>query len=382
MKKYGIFVLLLFSLVVNANSQTFTQTFIDKCSGERKIATTVMINGNATVSFYDQMRSFTPFEVQTGLVQVWLNTIKTTYEAITCPIITNPVIQQTVANTATQATTSVASQVAGSAASSMAPTTNESSVNENTTASETDGSADSSEQKSESKDEKKENKKKEKSAPVNPILLSSDLSTIQTPGGKWLQSVTVGVSKSSLMGDESYSANTVIMSDLNTFIVSGGYTKMDFFNGKLNAVHSYSTSIAYLGGNYMNLIAYTWIKPSKKYGMFGYNLSLINLFLKDFNGGYDHNVSTSVVAFWTKPYQYNKKLSVSPQVFTMLSPISWNSMVGTTTINRNLGYLLGVSFDYKISKRFGFSLNYRLSGNTTIDTPFLNNILIGSRMLL
>jgi hypothetical protein len=93
-------------------------------------------------------------------------------------------------------------------------------------------------------------------------------------------------------------------------------------------------------------------------------------------------VSTSVVAFWTKPYQYNKKLSVSPQVFTMLSPISWNSMVGTTTINRNLGYLLGVSFDYKISKRFGFSLNYRLSGNTTIDTPFLNNILIGSRMLL
>jgi hypothetical protein len=192
MKKYGIFVLLLFSLVVNANSQTFTQTFIDKCSGERKIATTVMINGNATVSFYDQMRSFTPFEVQTGLVQVWLNTIKTTYEAITCPIITNPVIQQTVANTATQATTSVASQVAGSAASSMAPTTNESSVNENTTASETDGS---SEQKSESKDEKKENKKKEKSAPVNPILLSSDLSTIQTPGGKWLQYVTVGVSK-------------------------------------------------------------------------------------------------------------------------------------------------------------------------------------------
>ncbi len=214
------------------------------------------------------------------------------------------------------------------------------------------------------------------------MLLSSDLSTIQSPDGRWLQSATIGVSRSSMAGDESYSANTVIMSDLKTFIVSGGYTKMDFSEGKLNKIHSYSSSFAYLNGNYMNLLGYTHIKPTQKKGVFGYNLGLINLLLNNNKGGYDYNMSTSVVSFWTKPYQYSKKLSISPQVFTMLAPISYNTVTKTTTVNRNIGFLLGSSFDYKISKRFGLSLNYRLSGNTAKGSPFLSNILVGSRMIL
>ena len=215
------------------------------------------------------------------------------------------------------------------------------------------------------------------------MLLSSDLSTIESPDGRWLQSMTIGVSKSSLMGDKSYSANTVIMSDLKTFIVSGGYTKMDFSNGKLNAIHSYSSAFAYLNGNYMNLLGYTWIKPTQKRGVFGYNLGLINLLLKDEqNNKFNHNMSTSVVAFWTKPFQYSRKLSISPQVFTMFAPISYNSVAQVTTVNRHMGFLLGSSFDYKISKRFGLSVNYKLSGNTSPGSPFLSNFLVGSRMIL
>ena len=214
------------------------------------------------------------------------------------------------------------------------------------------------------------------------MLLSSDLSTIESPDGRWLQSATIGVSKSSLMGDESYSANTVIMSDLKTFIVSGGYTKMDFSEGKLKAIHSYSTAFAYLNGNYMNLLGYTWIKPTPKYGVFGYNLGLINLFLKNEKDNYDYNMSSSVVAFWTKPYQYSKKLTVSPQVFTMFAPLSWNTVAGTSAVNRHMGFLLGSSFDYKLSKRFGFSFNYKLNVSTEPGSPMLNNFLIGSRVML
>jgi hypothetical protein len=214
------------------------------------------------------------------------------------------------------------------------------------------------------------------------MLLSSDLSTIESPDGKWLQSATIGVSRASMAGDESYSANAVIMSDLKTFIVSGGYTKMDFSNGKLNAIHSYSSSFAYLNGTYMNLLGYTWIKPTQKRGVFGYNLGLINLLIKNQENKYDYNMSTSVVAFWTKPYQYSKKLTISPQVFTMFAPLSYNTVAGSTTVNRHMGFLLGSSFDYKISKRFGLSVNYKLSGNTTPGSPFLSNVLIGSRMIL
>jgi hypothetical protein len=214
------------------------------------------------------------------------------------------------------------------------------------------------------------------------MLLSSDLSTIESPDGRWLQSATIGVSRSSMAGDESFSANAVIMSDLKTFIVSGGYTKMDFSNGKLNAIHSYSSSFAYLNGTYMNLLGYTWIKPTQKRGVFGYNLGVINLMIENEKQKYDFNMSTSVVAFWTKPYQYSKKLTVSPQIFTMFAPLSWNSVAGNSTINRQMGFLIGSSFDYKISKRFGLSLNYKLSGNTAAGSPFLSNVLIGSRMVL
>jgi hypothetical protein len=185
-----------------------------------------------------------------------------------------------------------------------------------------------------------------------------------------------------MAGDESYSATAVVMSDLKTFIVSGGYTKMDFNGGKLNTIHSYSSAFAYLNGNYMNLLGYTWIKPTQKRGVFGYNLGVINLLLKSSDSTYDFNMSTSAVAFWTKPYQYSKKLTISPQIFTMFAPIGWNSVTGMTTVNRNMGFLIGSSFDYKISKRFGFSFNYKLSGNTAPNSQFLSNFLIGSRMIL
>ena len=96
MKKILFFIFIFLS--IKSFGQTYSQTFIDKCSGEKKIATTTMINGYATVSFYSQVRTFTPLEVQTGIVQTWLMTTKATYEALTCPVINNPVVQQTVAN--------------------------------------------------------------------------------------------------------------------------------------------------------------------------------------------------------------------------------------------------------------------------------------------
>jgi hypothetical protein len=185
-----------------------------------------------------------------------------------------------------------------------------------------------------------------------------------------------------MAGDESFSANAMIWSNLKQFALGGGYTKMDFSEGKLNAIHSYSVTAAYLDGNYMGLLGYTWIKPHPKYGTYGYNVGVVNLLLKNAKGGFDYSVSSSSVAFWTKPYQYSKKLTLSPQVFLMLSPLSYNSVTGVTTVNRHAGFLLGSSFDYKLSKRFGFSFNYKMNGTTQPNTPILHMFLVGSRMIL
>jgi hypothetical protein len=89
-----------------------------------------------------------------------------------------------------------------------------------------------------------------------------------------------------------------------------------------------------------------------------------------------------VVTFWTKPYPVDNKITLSPQVFVMNSPINWNSKTGETTVNRQFGFLIGSSFDYKISKRFGFSFNYKFSASTEKGVPLLNNFLIGSRVIL
>ena len=204
-----------------------------------------------------------------------------------------------------------------------------------------------------------------------------------TPGS-FLASISLGLSKSSLAGDVSYSAGLMVNSNLSSIVMTGGITKMGMTDdGQLDAIHSYGTGIAYLGGNYMNLLGYTYIKPTAKKGTYGYNVGVINLFLKnDETGGFEYNMATSAIVFWTKPYQYNKKLTISPQVFTMFAPISYNSATGVTTVNRHMGFLLGAAFDYKISKRFGFSANYKLSGNTKPFSDFLSNFQIGSRMVL
>jgi hypothetical protein len=47
-----------------------------------------------------------------------------------------------------------------------------------------------------------------------------------------------------------------------------------------------------------------------------------------------------------------------------------------------MGFLLGAAFDYKLSKRFGFAFNYKISGNTKPYSVFLSNFQIGSRMVL
>ena len=101
MKKYILgFLLVMFCQI--AMGQTYTHTYKDKCTGEIKVATTTMVNGFATVSFYNQVRVFSPQEVMAGAVQLWITATYTAYSTMGCP--TNQVVQQTVTNAVAQAT--------------------------------------------------------------------------------------------------------------------------------------------------------------------------------------------------------------------------------------------------------------------------------------
>jgi len=93
MKKWLVSILLIVTCLFAkvANGQVYTQTFIDKCTGQTKVATTTMVNGNAIVSFYGQIKTFTPAQVTNGELQAWLQATYVSYNSLACPVST-PVI--------------------------------------------------------------------------------------------------------------------------------------------------------------------------------------------------------------------------------------------------------------------------------------------------
>jgi len=198
--------------------------------------------------------------------------------------------------------------------------------------------------------------------------------------GRYAAMLSMGISKSSLMGDKSYSASALIWSTMDQFALSGGMTQMKLENGKLHSLHSYSLTTAYLKGTYMGMVGYTFIKPHPKLGTYGANVGLITLLMPDANQTLQSSFSTSVVLFWMKPYNVSKKLAISPQVFLMNSPINYNSVTGATLVTRTPGSMVGASFDYKISKRFGFNFAYKANMMFEPEFMMLNNFQIGSKV--
>ena len=69
---FNFFIIGFFIWGVSAKGQVFTQTFIDRCTGETKVVTANFINGPTTVAFYNRIRVFTPQEATNGTLQQWL----------------------------------------------------------------------------------------------------------------------------------------------------------------------------------------------------------------------------------------------------------------------------------------------------------------------
>jgi len=72
MKKIILSLLILCFVGFKSYGQVYTQTFVDKCTGEIKIATTTYVNGTAVVSFYNQIKTFTQTQATNGTLQAWL----------------------------------------------------------------------------------------------------------------------------------------------------------------------------------------------------------------------------------------------------------------------------------------------------------------------
>jgi hypothetical protein len=215
---------------------------------------------------------------------------------------------------------------------------------------------------------------------MNPIMVNSDLTLGQQATGGFVPVISLGMSQGSATGESSWGLSSMIYADLKSFAVSANKSDMIFDKGALKAINAYSYTVAYIAGTNMTFGGYTHIVPTAKRGVFGYNLSYINIKLKDDKGNYSYTFSTSTTGFWTKPFPLNRKATISPGVFLMASPYAYNSESGNSW-NYNLAGLVGTGLTYQISKRFVFAIDWKVNASTTPDAPILNFFMIGTRAM-
>ena len=105
-------------------SQTFTQTFVDRCTGEVQVVTADFTTGSAVVSFYNRVRVFTYQQYTNGELHQWLLTTYAWWQALSpCSSTqTQTTNAQNAANNATNSTsttnTSTNNTSSGSSSSS------------------------------------------------------------------------------------------------------------------------------------------------------------------------------------------------------------------------------------------------------------------------
>jgi hypothetical protein len=187
------------------------------------------------------------------------------------------------------------------------------------------------------------------------------------------------MSQGSATGESSWGVSSMIYADLKSFALGVNTSTMVFDKGALKAIKAYSYTFAYMNGIPMTFGGYTYIVPHPKYGTIGYNLSVINIKLKGVDS-YSYQFTSSTTGFWTKPYQLNKKSTISPGVFIMGSPYSYNTSTGGSW-NYNVAGLVGAGFTYQISKRFVFAIDWKINASTVPDAPILNFFMVGTRAM-
>lgn len=413
---------------ISAHAQVFTQTFIDRCTGEVKVVTANFSTGPTAVAFYNKVRVFTPQEATNGTLQQWLvetynwwnalspcsQAAQQTQQAQQTAQQASQAAQQATANLPTPPPTNTtntnSNTSTGNGTSSNSSSSSNSNTSESTTSSEgtegggsssggesegesssgeSEGESDSgdgedessdsedSEDKEEDKESEEDDKKKKQQQRLNPILVSGDMVGMQSLTGTYNAVLSFGLSQSSIFGDVSYSGNMMLWDNLKQIALGGSITKMHMNEDySLEYVESFAVNYARMYKSNSVTLSNSTIKPTK-YGTFGFGVNGTIMWSSDMKGiiaSYGWN------ALYTHSVKLNERWTYSPAFIIAKNPGSYMSNENMFYTNKDEIGILSNGFDLQISRRFRINLNYTLIASTNPTFPFMHNFMVGSKL--
>ena len=228
----------------------------------------------------------------------------------------------------------------------------------------------------------KGSKSNSKAGTNNPILVSSDFTTAQNLDKTFTPILNLSMSQSSLTGKMSWGMTGMVWFNFKQFALSGKYTRISVNKtGKLKYISNFALTAVYSYGNILGFIGYSGILNAGKFGVTGFNVSgAASVVSEDKNTFF----SPSITAFYTKPFYANKRkrLTISPELYIISTPLIYSTRDRVTQSDRTFSFFAGTGFDYQLSKRFKFNLNYKLNASTNRDFPILSFFLVGSKVNL
>ena len=220
-----------------------------------------------------------------------------------------------------------------------------------------------------------------KGGTINPLIVSSDFTTAQNLDKSFTPILNLSMNQSSMTGMSSWGLTSMIWFNFKQFALSGKYTKINFSkNGKLKWVHNINLTAVYSYGNIIGFVGYSGILNAGKWGVTGFNTSIA---MTKINGEQKNTfISPSLTAFYTKPFKASKRLTISPELYIISTPLLYSTVEKVTTTDRTFSAFIGSGFDYQLTRRFKFNMNYKANLSTNPDFPILSFFLIGSKINL
>jgi hypothetical protein len=421
---FRLYVLLLFSLTVNA--QSVIQTFTDRCTGEVKTIS-IESTGYTTVFFYNQSRQFTAEDARNGVLRAWMEEVYLWWENIS-PCSSNQAASTAAQNTSTQATSnasSAASNATGGTQTSSSEQSNtqtenntsNSSENENNNSTETENTTEEAEtsseesettseettedkeeetveeeqqeeekeeekeeQEEEKEEEQEEKQKEKKQKKRNPINVSANFLTQSALDGTITNAASIGFSQSSLTGTTTYAANTMIWDNLNQFSLGISQSNVFFNYDKEQKLYLRNPNTGkkdlYFGSTYGRgsimmvqsiSLSFMYIYKTKvaSFGLSNVYLGQKDNFLKGSVGGYAisggiTNIDKQFIVSPSVVFFGTKPFNLKRFIVSPMLAAAFNPVSYSTVDNK---LTLNKYFTYIVGSNFDFNISKRFRAN-------------------